>query len=142
MVGLPTWHFKEVVEKGETDAKEDDNKQPKPKDPKQSTNANIEFIGKRIATEEQSDPQPKLVKATAVVRKDHDEPIRVPYMINGKMYLLTSDEINVHMEKEEKLRKAEEEAKLFEMSKPEMMKVVSEEAKKIGIPTKLAISVT
>ncbi|GJT82955.1 hypothetical protein Tco_1057297 [Tanacetum coccineum] len=73
--------------------------------------------GKEITTEEQSDPQTKLVKASSTIREDPDEPLR-----------------------EETMRKAEEEAKLFKMSRHEMIKVIREEAKKIRIPAKLAIS--
>ncbi|GJT53002.1 hypothetical protein Tco_0988056 [Tanacetum coccineum] len=56
------------------------------------------------------------------------------------MYLLINDEINAHMEKEEKLKKVEEEARLFAISKPEVIKVVREEAKKLGIHPKAAIT--
>ncbi|GJT32638.1 hypothetical protein Tco_0923057 [Tanacetum coccineum] len=53
----------------------------------------------------------KLVKASSIVREDPDEPIRVPYMINGKMYNLTNDAINAHLEKGDQIKKAAEEAK-------------------------------
>ncbi|GJR29141.1 retrovirus-related pol polyprotein from transposon TNT 1-94 [Tanacetum coccineum] len=108
---------------GETEAMEIQNKQEQPEEPKQPTGENIEFIGsstphssetpvtqaqpittiaslvpqregKGIVTEEQSKPQTKLVKASATIREDPNEPIKVPYMIHGKMYLLTNDEIN------------------------------------------------
>ncbi|GJX13759.1 hypothetical protein Tco_0205517 [Tanacetum coccineum] len=51
--------------------------------------------------------------------KDPDKSIRVPYMINGKMYHLINDEINVYLEKEDKIKKAEEEAKRHAMTKTE-----------------------
>nr|GEZ60651.1 hypothetical protein [Tanacetum cinerariifolium] len=60
----------------------------------------------------------KLVKASSKVRPGPDEPVRVPYMIHGKMYQLTNDEIQEHMDKEEKTKKVAEEAKLLEISKP------------------------
>ncbi|GJX33480.1 hypothetical protein Tco_0243335 [Tanacetum coccineum] len=59
-------------------------------------------------------PTPELVPASKVVREDPDEPIRVPYMINGKMHYLTNDEINAYLENEDKIKKAAEEAKMFE----------------------------
>ncbi|GJT37748.1 hypothetical protein Tco_0937613 [Tanacetum coccineum] len=40
--------------------------------------------GKGIATEEQLKSTKKLAPASKVIREDPDEPIRVPYMINGK----------------------------------------------------------
>ncbi|GJW15294.1 hypothetical protein Tco_0019427 [Tanacetum coccineum] len=73
--------------------------------------------GKGIATDEQLEDKAKLVKASTVIREDPDEPIRVPYMINGKMCYLTNDEINAHIEKEDKIKKAAEEAKRLEITK-------------------------
>ncbi|GJV72696.1 hypothetical protein Tco_1492691 [Tanacetum coccineum] len=64
----------------------------------------------------------KLVKASIVVRPDPDGPVRVPYMIHGKMYQLTTDEIQEHLDKEEKIKKAVEDAKLLAMSKPKLIK--------------------
>ncbi|GKB22620.1 hypothetical protein Tco_0862021 [Tanacetum coccineum] len=61
-------------------------------------------------------------------------------MISGKMYCLTNDEINAHLEKVEKIKKAAEEAKMFEMTKTEVIKVVQEEAEKIGLDPKMIIS--
>ncbi|GKA30629.1 hypothetical protein Tco_0716934 [Tanacetum coccineum] len=83
--------------------------------------------------------QPEML-ASNVFREDPDEPIRVPYMINGKMYHLTNDEINEHLEKEDKIKKAAEEAKRFKMTKTEVIKIVQEEAEKIGIDPKKIIS--
>ncbi|GJX72181.1 hypothetical protein Tco_0309352 [Tanacetum coccineum] len=68
--------------------------------------------GKRIATESDEDPLKKLVPASTIVRPDPDE---------------------------EKLRKATEEERLLAISKPEVIKVVQEEAEKIGLdPKKIA----
>ncbi|GJT53429.1 hypothetical protein Tco_0988483 [Tanacetum coccineum] len=61
-------------------------------------------------------------------------------MINVKVYHLTNDEINTHLEKEDKVKKAAEEAKMFEMTKIEVIKVVQEEAEKIGLDPKKIIS--
>ncbi|GJT57230.1 reverse transcriptase domain-containing protein [Tanacetum coccineum] len=96
--------------------------------------------GKGIATEEQLESTKKLVPASKFDREDPDEPMRVPYMINGKMYYLTNDEINAHLEKEHKIKKAVEEAKMFEMTKTEVIKVVQEEAEKIELDPKTIIS--
>ncbi|GKD57266.1 hypothetical protein Tco_1290653 [Tanacetum coccineum] len=66
---------------------------------------------KGITTDDTESPK-KLVKASTVVRPDPDEPVR-------------------------KIRKAAEEAKLLEMSKPELIKVVQEEATKAGFNPKI-----
>ncbi|GJX68397.1 hypothetical protein Tco_0304124 [Tanacetum coccineum] len=63
------------------------------------------------------EPLEKLVPASKVVRDDPDEPVRVPYMINGKMHYLTNDEINAHIEKEDQIKKAAEEAKIAKEGK-------------------------
>ncbi|GJZ67019.1 hypothetical protein Tco_0630259 [Tanacetum coccineum] len=95
--------------------------------------------GKGIATESDEDPSKKLVPASTIVRPDPDEEVKVPYMINGKMCYLTDTEMQAYLDKEEKLRKAAEEARLLAISKPEVIKVVQEEAEKIGLdPKKIA----
>ncbi|GJT34479.1 hypothetical protein Tco_0924898 [Tanacetum coccineum] len=71
--------------------------------------------GKGIATESDDDPSKKLVKASSIVRPDPDEPVR---------------------DKEEQIKKAEEEPRLLAMTKPEVIKVVQEEAKNIGLDPK------
>ncbi|GKB79012.1 hypothetical protein Tco_0945907, partial [Tanacetum coccineum] len=147
---------------GETDA----NRQEKSEEPKHSTDANIKFIGsfkpqpsitqvqpvtiinpepiipqregKGIATYEQVEDQRKLVKASSIIRPNPDA--LIPYTINGEVYYLTAEQLQVHVDKEEKIKKAEEEAKLFAKSKPEVIKVVREEAKKLGIDPKEAIT--
>ncbi|GJX94097.1 hypothetical protein Tco_0348683 [Tanacetum coccineum] len=50
-----------------------------------------------------------------------------------KMYHLTNDEINALMEKEDKIKKDAEEAKMFEMTKTKVIKAVQEEVEKIGV---------
>ncbi|GJS16599.1 hypothetical protein Tco_0411071 [Tanacetum coccineum] len=81
----------------------------------ETTNTTIDK-GKGIATESDDDPLKKLVKASSIVRPDPDEPVR---------------------DKEEQIKKAEEEARLLSMTKPEVIKVVQEEAKKIGLDPKV-----
>ncbi|GJY54577.1 hypothetical protein Tco_0446241 [Tanacetum coccineum] len=71
--------------------------------------------GKGIATESDDDPSKKLVKASSIVRPDPDEPVR---------------------DKEEQIKKAKEEARLLAITKPEVIKVVQEEAEKIGLDPK------
>nr|GEX17820.1 putative ribonuclease H-like domain-containing protein [Tanacetum cinerariifolium] len=78
--------------------------------------------GKGIGTDELLESNKKLVPASKVVREDPGEPIRVPYMINGKIHYITNDDINAHLEKEDKIKKASEEAKMFEMTKTGMIK--------------------
>ncbi|GKE07223.1 hypothetical protein Tco_1399241, partial [Tanacetum coccineum] len=80
--------------------------------------------GKAIVTDVQPEVQTKLVHTSNVVREDPDEPIKVPYMIIGKMHYLTNDEINAYLEKEDKIKNAAEEAKMFKMTKTEVIKVV------------------
>ncbi|GJV58254.1 hypothetical protein Tco_1459259 [Tanacetum coccineum] len=96
--------------------------------------------GKGIATELDEDPSKRLVSASTIIRPDPDEPVRVEFMINGKIIYLTEQEIQEYWEKEEKIKKAAEEAKLLAMSRLEVIKVVHEEAKKLGIDPKEAIS--
>ncbi|GKE01004.1 hypothetical protein Tco_1388987, partial [Tanacetum coccineum] len=92
--------------------------------------------GKGIATESDEDPSKRLVPASIIVFSDPDKEVKVPYMINGKMYYLTDKEMQAYLDKEEKLRKAAEEERLLAISKPEVIKVVQEEAKKIGLDPK------
>ncbi|GJT82535.1 hypothetical protein Tco_1056877 [Tanacetum coccineum] len=95
--------------------------------------------GKRIATESDEDLSKKLVPASTIVRPYLDEAVEVPYMINGKMCYLTDKEMQAYLDREEKLRKAAKEERLLAISKPEVIKVVQEEAKKIGLdPKKIA----
>ncbi|GJU25377.1 hypothetical protein Tco_1163998 [Tanacetum coccineum] len=61
-------------------------------------------------------------------------------MINEKMHYLTNDEINAYLEKEDKINKVAEEAKMFEMTKIEVIKVVQEEAEKIRLDPKTIVS--
>ncbi|GJR49228.1 hypothetical protein Tco_1399749 [Tanacetum coccineum] len=92
--------------------------------------------GKGIATESDDDPLNKLVKASFIVCLDPDKPVRVEFMINGKIVYLTEQEIQDYWDKEEQIKKVEEEAKLLAMTKPEVIKVVQEEAEKIGLDPK------
>ncbi|GJU66366.1 hypothetical protein Tco_1252625 [Tanacetum coccineum] len=71
--------------------------------------------GKWIATESDDDPSKKQVKPSFIVRPDPDEPVR---------------------DKEVQIKKAEEEVRLLAMTKPEVIKVVQEEAEKIGLDPK------
>ncbi|GKD89353.1 hypothetical protein Tco_1364860 [Tanacetum coccineum] len=79
---------------------------------------NIDKV-KGIATESDDDPSKKLVKASSIVRPDPDEPVRVEFMINGKVVYLTEQEIQDYWDKEEQIKKAEEEARLLAITKPE-----------------------
>ncbi|GKB67137.1 hypothetical protein Tco_0928549 [Tanacetum coccineum] len=54
--------------------------------------------------------------------------------------LLTDEQIQAHLDKEKKIKKASKEAKMFEMTKTEVIKVVQEEAEKIGLDPKKIIS--
>ncbi|GKD19630.1 hypothetical protein Tco_1208788 [Tanacetum coccineum] len=57
-----------------------------------------------------------------------------------KLYHLTNDETQEHLNKEEIIKKAAKEAKLLEMSKLKLIKVVHEEAEKAGIDPKILAS--
>ncbi|GKD58975.1 hypothetical protein Tco_1296484, partial [Tanacetum coccineum] len=74
------------------------------------------------------------------VRLDPDAPILVPYEINGKKIRLTEEQIQAHMDKEEHIKKVAKEAKMFEMTKIKVIKVVQEEAEKIGLYPKTIIN--
>ncbi|GKD37700.1 hypothetical protein Tco_1257907, partial [Tanacetum coccineum] len=121
-----------------TERETDANRQDKSEEPKHSTDVNIEFIGKGISTDEQVEDQRKLVKASSIIHPDPDA--FIPYTIDGEVYYLTTEQLHAHMDKEEKIKKTEEESKLFTISKPEMIKVVQQEAKKLGIHLKEAIT--
>nr|GEV69177.1 hypothetical protein [Tanacetum cinerariifolium] len=114
----------------ETDA----NKQEKSEEHKHSIDANIEFIGKGITTDEQVEDQRKLVKALSIIHPDLDA--LIPYTINREVYYLIAAQLQLHMDKEEIIKKVKEEARLFAISKPEVIKVVWEEAKKLRIHPK------
>ncbi|GKC63872.1 putative reverse transcriptase domain-containing protein [Tanacetum coccineum] len=75
--------------------------------------------GKGIATKSDDDPSKKLVKASSIVRPNPDEPVRVEFMINGKVVYLTEQEIQDYWDKEEQIKKAKEEASLLAITKPE-----------------------
>ncbi|GKB87758.1 hypothetical protein Tco_0960030, partial [Tanacetum coccineum] len=95
--------------------------------------------GKGIATDDQP-KQTKLVKASSIVHPDTDTLILIPYTINGKLFYLTEEQIQAHLDKEDQIKKAKEEAKRLAMTKTEVIKIVQEEAKKIGIDPKKVIS--
>ncbi|GJU11735.1 hypothetical protein Tco_1134131 [Tanacetum coccineum] len=115
----------------------------------QLTDTTLEFLipqptrtdeGKGIATDDTKEPTRKLMPASRKVHQDPDEPIRVPYEIHGKTYQLINDEIQAHLDKEEKIKKAVEEAKLLPMSKPDLIKVVHKEASNVRIDPKVLLS--
>ncbi|GJZ59406.1 hypothetical protein Tco_0615222 [Tanacetum coccineum] len=78
---------------------------------------------------------PELVKASSIVRPDPNALILVPYMINGKLFYLTEEQIQAHLDKEDQIRKAEEEAKRLAMTKSKVHK--RQHAKNVKRLTKL-----
>nr|GEY15338.1 hypothetical protein [Tanacetum cinerariifolium] len=94
----------------------------------------------RIATELEEDPSMKLMPASIIIRPDPDELVRVEFMINGKIVYLTKQDIQEYWDNEEKMKKATKKTKLIAMSRPEVIKVICEEAKKLEIDPKDAIS--
>ncbi|GJZ65448.1 hypothetical protein Tco_0622144 [Tanacetum coccineum] len=90
--------------------------------------------GKGIASESEKDSSKKLVPASTIVHPDPDA--LIPYTINGEVYHLTAKQLQEQIDKEELIKKAEEKARLLAISKPEVIKVVQEEAEKIGLDLK------
>ncbi|GJR00805.1 hypothetical protein Tco_0523789 [Tanacetum coccineum] len=109
-----------------------------PEQPKSPQVALRAVRGKGIATDD-IEPPIKLITASSEVRPEPNEPVKVPYEIHGKLYDLTNDEIQEHLDREEKIKKASEEAKLLAMSKHELIKVVHKEALNIRIDLKKAL---
>ncbi|GJY97652.1 hypothetical protein Tco_0514562 [Tanacetum coccineum] len=81
-----------------------------------------------------SQPEPSVPQreGKAIVTNDQPE--------DQRKLMPTSKEIQAYLDKEENIKKAAEEAKLFEMTKTEVIKVVQEEAEKIGLDPKKIIS--
>ncbi|GKF30014.1 hypothetical protein Tco_0096356 [Tanacetum coccineum] len=77
-----------------------------------------------------------MVKASSIIHHNLDAPVLDPYTINKKLHYLTNKKIQEYLDKEEKIRKAKEEARLLVMTTPEVIKVVQEEAEKIGLDPK------
>ncbi|GKA84971.1 hypothetical protein Tco_0806625, partial [Tanacetum coccineum] len=96
--------------------------------------------GKGITIESDEDPLKRLVPASTIIYPGPNEPVRVEFLINGKIVYLTKQEILEYWGKEGKMKKAVEEAKLLAISMLEVIKVVREEAKKLEINPKEAIS--
>nr|GEV92906.1 hypothetical protein [Tanacetum cinerariifolium] len=94
-----------------------------------------------IATKEQLEPSSKkLMPASREVRHNLDEHIRVPYDIHGKIYQLTNDEIQAHLDKEKEIKKKAKEPRLLAMTKFEIIKVVHKDAEKARINLKIVLS--
>nr|GEV09950.1 hypothetical protein [Tanacetum cinerariifolium] len=56
------------------------------------------------------------------------------------MFYLTKEQIQAHLDKDDQIKKAEEEAKRLAMTKTEVIKIIQEEAEKIRIDPKKIIS--
>ncbi|GKF92472.1 hypothetical protein Tco_0279191, partial [Tanacetum coccineum] len=105
--------------------------------PKSPPMAPIADREKAIVTDDTKEPARKLVPVSRKVCQDTDALILIPYEINGRMYQLTEEQILAYLNKEEKIKKAVKEAKLLEMTKSELIKVVHEEASNVGIDPKV-----
>ncbi|GJW04515.1 hypothetical protein Tco_1563371 [Tanacetum coccineum] len=79
---------------------------------------------------ESSPVAPKADKGKEIVTKDAKSPKKL-------LYYLINDEIQARLDKEEKIKKAVEEAKLLAMTKSKLIKVIHEEASKAGIDPKV-----
>ncbi|GJX75774.1 hypothetical protein Tco_0322585 [Tanacetum coccineum] len=82
-------------EKADMDTKEAVDKEPT-KEPK------VENVEREPGITDDAEFPKKLVKASSKVRPDPDEPVRVPYEVHEKLYHLTNDEIQAHLDREEK----------------------------------------
>nr|GEY62703.1 protein kinase superfamily protein [Tanacetum cinerariifolium] len=111
--------------KRETDA----NKQENPEEPKYLTDANIEFIGSTT-------PQPLITQAQPITIIN----LSLSYIEKAKLHYLTVDQIETHIDNEEKIKKDVEEAMLLIINKHVEIKVVREEAKKLRIHPKEAVT--
>nr|GEY52651.1 hypothetical protein [Tanacetum cinerariifolium] len=112
---------------GETDA----NIQDKPKEPNQSTDANIEFIGS-------STHLPSITQAQSITIIHPEPSIQ---QREGKCIATDDHWLKPqYWDKEEEIKKAEEEARLNAISKIEVIKVICEEVKKLGIHLKEEIT--
>ncbi|GJT86688.1 hypothetical protein Tco_1068405 [Tanacetum coccineum] len=77
--------------------------------------------GNGIARDTDESPR-KLVNASTKVHPDPDTLALIPYKIYGKLYQLTSEQIQAHLDKEEQMEKTAKEARLLEMNKSELIK--------------------
>ncbi|GJS93026.1 hypothetical protein Tco_0799994, partial [Tanacetum coccineum] len=98
----------EDMETRDTNKDKVEKEQPEPSVPQRE--------GKGMVTDDQPE-QTKLVKASSIVRPNPDALILVPYTINGKLFYLTEEQIQAHLDKEDLIKKAEEEAKRLGMTK-------------------------
>ncbi|GJW15302.1 hypothetical protein Tco_0019435 [Tanacetum coccineum] len=96
--------------------------------------------GKGIETDSDEDPSKKLMPALTIVCSNPDEEAKVPYMINRKICYLINKEMQDYLDKVKKPRKVAEEERLLAISKPEVIKVVQEEAEKIRLDPKKIVS--
>ncbi|GKD15893.1 hypothetical protein Tco_1205051 [Tanacetum coccineum] len=104
-----------------------------PKQPESPPVAPKSNRGKGKVTDKTKEPTKKLVHASRKVRPNPDALIFVPYEINGKLFQLTEEQIQSHLDKAEMINKAAKEAKLLEMTKSELIKVVHAKRFKAGI---------
>ncbi|GKC79052.1 hypothetical protein Tco_1129826 [Tanacetum coccineum] len=96
--------------------------------------------GKGIAIYEVEEPIKKLVPTSNVICPDPDEPVRVPCMINGKMFHLIDKEIQAYLDKEEEIKKAAKKGKQALLTRTEVIKVVQEKAEMIRLDPKTIVS--
>nr|GEV83765.1 hypothetical protein [Tanacetum cinerariifolium] len=91
--------------------------------------------GKGITRDINESPS-KLVLAYKEVRQDPDAPVLITYETNGRMYQLTNEQIQACLAIKEQLEKATREARLMQLSKLELIKVVIKVATKVGVDPK------
>nr|GEV12916.1 retrovirus-related Pol polyprotein from transposon TNT 1-94 [Tanacetum cinerariifolium] len=82
----------------------------------------------------------KVLEDTEAYTKNSTHLTKLLTLIKNFDFQLTKEKIQAHINKEEHIKKATEEAKMFEMTKTKVIMVVQEEVEKIGLDFKTIIS--
>ncbi|GJY32467.1 hypothetical protein Tco_0416936 [Tanacetum coccineum] len=99
-----------------TEGETDSNMQEKSKEPKHSTDANIEFIGSSKSQPLIAQAQPiTIINPELIIPQREGKCIATDEQVNDQRKL-------AHMDKKEKIKKVKEEARLFAISRPEVIK--------------------
>nr|GEW84348.1 hypothetical protein [Tanacetum cinerariifolium] len=94
-----------------------------------------ETVSKTADVEKEPAQEPRDTESI-LITIDPDAQVLIPFEINGKLYHLTNKEIQAHIEQEERKERVAQEARLLALSKPELIKVVTEVATEVGVDPK------
>nr|GEX57309.1 hypothetical protein [Tanacetum cinerariifolium] len=94
-----------------------------------------ETVSKTANVEKEPAQEPRDTESI-IITIDPDAQVLIPFKINGKLCHLTNKEIQAHIEHEERKERVAQEARLLALSKPELIKVVTEVATKVGVDPK------